>query len=127
MRILLVEDDYAIQELIAELLRGEGYQVDTAVSVAEGFASLEQAAPDVLLVDVRLGDGDGRRLIVHCRSDERLAKLSIVVMTAAPWQDEANELSVTAVIPKPFDINHFVAAVKVAATVTGTEDSSVLH
>jgi two-component system, OmpR family, phosphate regulon response regulator OmpR len=127
MRILLVEDDNAIQELLAELLRGEGYQVDTAMSVAEGFASLELAAPDVLLVDVRLGDGDGRRLIVHCRTDERLGKLSIIVMTAAPWHDEGNELSVTAVIPKPFDINDFVAAVKVAATVTGTEDSSVLH
>lgn len=127
MRVLIVEDSLELQELVGELLRDEGYQLDTALSLAEGLAALEQATPDVLLVDAKLGDGDGRKLIVRCRSDERLAQLSIIVMTAAPWNDDDNDLSVTAVIPKPFDINDFVAAVKVAATVTGTPDSSVLH
>jgi len=127
MRVLIVEDSLELQELVGELLRDEGYQLDTALSLAEGLAALEQATPDVLLVDAKLGDGDGRKLIVRCRSDERLAQLSIIVMTAAPWNDDDNDLSVTAVIPKPFDINDFVAAVKVAATVTGTPDSSFLH
>jgi two-component system nitrogen regulation response regulator NtrX len=127
MRILIVDDEEQIRELVVELLRDEGYVVDTAASVAEGLAKLQQAAPDVLLVDAWLGDGDGRTLIAHCRSDECLANLSIVILTAAVWNDADNDLAVTAVVSKPFEIDALLTAVKSAATVTGTPEACVLQ
>jgi CheY-like chemotaxis protein len=127
VRILIVDDDEALRTLVAELLRDEGYVVDMATSVAEGLAKLQQATPDVLLVDAWLGDGDGRTLVAHCRSDERLAHLSIVVLTAAVWDDADNDLLVTAVVPKPFEIDALLTVVKTAAMVTGTPEACVLR
>ncbi len=58
-RLLLVDDDLHVLESMADWLREQGYELDTARSCAEAFAACEAAAYDVAMVDVRLGDEDG--------------------------------------------------------------------
>jgi DNA-binding response OmpR family regulator len=60
MRILLVEDEPAIQELWAETLRDLGYAVDLASTLSEAKVCLGAQDYDLVITDWRLPDGDGR-------------------------------------------------------------------
>ena len=60
LRVLIVEDDALIGVLLAELLRGMGHEVcDTACTEATAVTAAERCAPDLMIVDARLGGGSG--------------------------------------------------------------------
>ena len=61
-RVLLVEDEPDIHDILAMVLRGEGYQVDVAETVAEGMAFLDRWRYALVITDWRLPDGDGLRI-----------------------------------------------------------------
>jgi DNA-binding NtrC family response regulator len=65
--LLLVDDDRHVLSSMADWLREQGYKVETAGSLAAGTAAVDRKAFDVVLVDIRLGDGDGFDLLAHCR------------------------------------------------------------
>jgi DNA-binding NtrC family response regulator len=58
-RLLLIDDDHQVLESMADWLRSQGYELDTARSCAEAFEACEAAAYDLAMVDVRLGEDDG--------------------------------------------------------------------
>lgn len=101
--ILVIDDDPAILNTVSEILEYEGYSVATATNGAEGLRCVEQTAPALILLDMRMpvldGWGFARTL------QERGVALPIVVMTAA--QDArrwAQEISANAYLAKPFDL-----------------------
>ena len=58
--LLLVDDDRHVLASMADWLRDQGYEVDTAASRAEAASAIGRKSYDVVLADIRLGDGDGR-------------------------------------------------------------------
>lgn len=62
-RVLLVEDEAEVRQLLAHSLRSAGYLVDVAASAAEAWARLEDAAYGVVIADWRLPDGDGTLIL----------------------------------------------------------------
>jgi DNA-binding response OmpR family regulator len=62
-KILLVEDDDATRVGLSSLLERAGYDVVATESVQEGRSALEEASPDLLIADVRLGAFNGLQLI----------------------------------------------------------------
>jgi DNA-binding response OmpR family regulator len=58
-RILLVEDETGISDFLTIALRGEGYEVDVAATVAEAWAHLDAHRYALVIADWRLPDGDG--------------------------------------------------------------------
>ena len=75
--LLLVDDDRHLLESMADWLREQGYQVDTANSQAASIQALAKKSYDLVLADVRLGDGDGFDVLEHCR---RHRPQSIVIL-----------------------------------------------
>lgn len=65
--LLLVDDDRHLLGSMADWLREKGYQTDTAASLAEGIAAVDRKTYDLVLADIRLGDGDGFDILPHCR------------------------------------------------------------
>ena len=65
--LLLVDDDRHVLASMADWLREQGYQVDAVPSRAEALALLGRKTYDVVLADIRLGDGDGFDVLAHCR------------------------------------------------------------
>ena len=65
--LLLVDDDRQILESMSAWLREQGYQIDTASSLATAVATLARKKFDLVLSDIRLGEEDGFDLIDHCR------------------------------------------------------------
>lgn len=64
LRVLVVDDDANIRELLAEYLRGRGAEVDTADTVATGLALLARLPLDAVITDLRLPDADGHEIVV---------------------------------------------------------------
>ena len=69
--LLLVDDDRQVLASMADWLREQGYQLDTASSCAQAMAAIDRKNYDVALVDIRLDDGDGFDILVHCRREHR--------------------------------------------------------
>src|SRR5437763_7509644 len=67
-KILVVEDDFSIAEVITELLEAEGYRVSHAPNAATAEELIEQFRPDLVILDIMLPDTDGLLLCTELRA-----------------------------------------------------------
>jgi DNA-binding NtrC family response regulator len=79
-RILVVDDEVAARTALAELLREEGYVAETAGDGFKALARIEESAPDLLLLDLRMPSMDGFELMRRLRREE--IHIPVVVMSA---------------------------------------------
>ncbi len=111
--ILLVDDDQAIRTVVSEALRREGHVVVAAGSVAEQTAQLESFAPDILITDVVLPDGNGLDNVPELLA--RWPDLPIIVLSAQNTLStavRATEQGAFEYLPKPFDLDELCRAVR---------------
>jgi two-component system, OmpR family, response regulator RegX3 len=109
MRVLIVEDERAIAEPLAEGLRREGFEVDW---VATGAAALEAAEADVVLLDLRLPDMDGFDV---CRRLRERSDVPIIVVTARGEESDrvvGLELGADDYVVKPFGLRELIARIR---------------
>lgn len=109
--ILVIDDDPAILFAVAEVLRMEGYAVETAGNGAIGLERLHAAIPSLVLLDMRMPVVDGWAFARSVRA--RGMRVPTVVMTAAHdaavW---AHEIGADGYIPKPFQIDELLEVVR---------------
>jgi diguanylate cyclase (GGDEF)-like protein len=86
-KVLLVEDDPAQSDAITEILTHANLRVRHCATVAEASQLLGTEYPDLILLDIRLPDGDGFTVARLARQDQRLALVPIVFLTAAVGTD----------------------------------------
>ncbi len=109
MKILLVEDEDAIAEPLAEGLRREGFAVDR---VATGAAALDAAEPDLVLLDLRLPDIDG---IAVCRELRARSSVPIIMITAKGEEIDkvvGLEMGADDYLVKPFGFRELLARIR---------------
>ena len=87
--LLLVDDDRRVLESMADWLRSLGHKVDTAASYAQPLAAVDKKPYDVVLADIRLGDGDGFDLLAHCRT--ACPRAAVILLTGYGTPDAAIE------------------------------------
>src|SRR5215471_277898 len=87
--ILIIEDDVDLGFLLQEVLKREGHRVDIVETGAEALARLQRGPYDLVLLDLRLPDGDGLELLPHCQ--ELAPDVPIIVMTAFNTRQKALE------------------------------------
>ncbi len=113
--ILVVEDEPGLRELIGDLLQTTGARVHLVASLAEADAFLARRAPDLVLSDVRLPDGDGLSWIERRRAAGHRGP--VLVMTAYGTVDRAVRalrIGATDFLVKPFDNERLLGAVHAA-------------
>ena len=76
--LLLVDDDQLVLDAMADWLRARGYRVVEATSVSGARARLDQSQFDLVLCDIRLGDGSGFEVLAHCQEQARPATVILV-------------------------------------------------
>jgi CheY-like chemotaxis protein len=121
---MVVEDDAETRELIAEVLRDDGYNVQTAANGAEALAALRTtaSAPTLILLDLMMPVMSGWQFLDERAGDPRLARIPVLVLSADPTRQLASSRGVVAVVGKPFDLPRLlklVRAVTKAQTVQG--------
>ncbi len=86
--ILLVEDDDTNRKLVRIVLGGARYRISEAVSVEQALALLQHEKPDLLLLDIRLGDGSGLDVIRHVRANPAFDQIPALAITAQAMKDD---------------------------------------
>jgi DNA-binding response OmpR family regulator len=114
-RILVVDDEYDMVDLVQLILHAAGYQVATATSGQEALQKLSAENFDLLMLDVNMPDMDGWQLIQKVREHPETAQLPIIMVTAKSHSmDRIMGLSVLHVndyITKPFGRQELVRCV----------------
>jgi two-component system chemotaxis response regulator CheY len=110
-RILVVDDDEPIRELVAEILREDGYEVTEARNGAQGLRCLDSGGTfELVMLDMRMPVLDGWQFAAAVT--ERGLGLPIVVMTAAQDARQwAEEINAAGYIAKPFGIDDLAGVV----------------
>jgi DNA-binding NtrC family response regulator len=65
-KVLVVDDDTAMREMMALALGKEGFDVQSAMSADEAWRAVDESSFDVIVTDIYLGDGTGLDLLEHC-------------------------------------------------------------
>ena len=110
-RILVVDDQRDIRELAAMVLSGAGYSVDTAESGESAIVTLEQAAYDLVLLDINMPGMDGWETLRLIRCDDELDRLPVVMFSIkGEIRDKVESLQEGAIdhITKPFAVDHLI-------------------
>ena len=109
-RVLVVDDDPAIRELVASLLADEGWEVRTAADGLAALAAADAWCPDLIVSDVAMPRLDGPGLLARLR--QRGDQTPFVLVSAGASVPERPSVWFVA---KPFDLDHLLAAVARAA------------
>ncbi|HET9795395.1 MAG TPA: response regulator [Thermoanaerobaculia bacterium] len=115
-RILAIDDDADFREGLTDVLDELGYRVRTASNGKEALETLRrEPVPDVILLDLRMPEMDGRAFRRELAGDERLAEIPLVIVSGSrEVEGEARSLGAAAVLPKPFGIQKLLESIKTA-------------
>jgi len=114
-RILIVEDEESIIELLSYNLSRNGYQVSAVSSGEEALKSIHKSPPDLVLLDLMLPGLDGLDVCKAVRNDSRTALIPIIILTARGEESDivvGLELGADDYITKPFSPRVVLARIK---------------
>lgn len=120
-RVLVVDDDEVIRQLIAVNLQLEGFEVSTAVDGQDCLEKVVEVRPDVITLDVMMPRLDGWVTAVRLREDPGTAHIRVVMITARAQEHDVrrgHEIGVDAYVTKPFDPNQLIQTVRKLAAVS---------
>jgi two-component system KDP operon response regulator KdpE len=123
-RILLVDDEVAIQRAVGPLLRARGYELDVAGTGAEALKAFVDRPPDLIILDLGLPDMEGTEV---CRRIRAESAVPIVVLSARGAEsDKVNALDLGAddYVTKPFGPEELLARMRVALRRVQSADDS---
>jgi CheY-like chemotaxis protein len=111
-RVLVVEDEPTLREVIAAYLEDSGYTVDQAENGVQALDEMHQTRPDVVVLDLLLPIMNAYELVPRMRSQPELAAIPVVLLSAAhdlPYATE--QLQPRASLAKPVDLDVLLAVV----------------
>jgi DNA-binding NtrC family response regulator len=120
-RILVVDDEADIRELVQEILSEEGYVVDVAANAAEARASCARQAPDLVLLDIWMPDADGISLLREWQQSQSLSA-PVVMMSGHGTVEtavEATRLGAVDYVEKPLSLAKLLRTVTTALEESG--------
>jgi len=104
-KVLLVEDNSSVRELIHVLLEGEGYEIIEAVDGFDGLVKAESDQPDLMILDLMMPDLDGEKVLRQLKTDDKLSKIPVLVVSGRyeALDRLKDQLGEENVFPKPFE------------------------
>lgn len=128
-RILVVDDEEDLCEILMFNLENEGYTVDTANSAEEALR-LDLSQYDLLLLDVMMGEISGFKMASMLKRDKKTAKIPIIFITAKDTENDTVtgfNLGADDYISKPFSLREVSARVKAVLRRTKSEDDHAIE
>jgi len=125
-KILILEDDPGIALSIKDELEYEGYTVYHAEDAAQGFRTIEEKTPDLIILDIMLTDMDGYEICKRLRSEGN--KTPIIMLTVRDKEIDrvlGLELGADDYVSKPFSLRELLARIKAVLRRTNAKDDSL--
>jgi CheY-like chemotaxis protein len=107
--VLIVDDEFGLAEIAAELLVEDGFDVAIAINGKLGLEVLESRVTSLVLTDLMMPVMDGPEMIRRMRADPRFARIPVILMTALPEAiPKDGESSHDVLLVKPFSIRELI-------------------
>jgi len=116
-KILVIDDELPLRQLVKLNLAASGYEVRTVTTGQEGLKLAEQEKPHLILLDIRIPDMSGWEVLIALKTNRKLEKVPVVIMTASPPTQEDEEiraLRADGLLNKPFSVEELLKQVKTA-------------
>jgi CheY-like chemotaxis protein len=114
-RVLVVDDDDVIRQLITVNLELEGFEVATAVDGQDCLDKVKAVAPDVITLDIMMPRLDGWEAASRLRADPETADIKVVLLSARAQEadlERGSRIGVDAYLTKPFDPDELIDVVR---------------
>lgn len=111
-RILLIEDDAAIRQLVTDLLTDSGHHVLAAASGRQGLERVGAFRPDLIILDKLMPDGDGTMFATGYRKMRGRRAPIIALCATRDGPEWATAIGAAKYVTKPFDIDALLQAVQ---------------
>ncbi len=103
LKVLLADDDFTMVSLLKTLLDMEGYQVETLLDKpGDMIENIRNEKPDVLLIDIFLGDCNGLDLVRRIRETPDMQNLKIIMVSGVNKNEECIAAGANAFLLKPY-------------------------
>ncbi len=113
-KILVIEDDRAVSELLVHVLAGYDYIVEAAYNGVEGLSKAKTFGPELVILDVNMPVMNGWQLIEALKSSPKTGKISIIMCTEHSLMkdvEQALSLGASGYITKPFSASRVLSKV----------------
>lgn len=110
-RVLVVEDDRSVNEIVSKVLEAEGYEVRSAFNGLEGMQTFYMEAPDLVILDLRMPEMNGWEVLERLRT---ISDCPVIVLTGFGATEDVIrglELGADDYLVKPFGIQELLARV----------------
>ena len=114
-RVLVVDDDDVIRQLITVNLELEGFEVATAVDGQDCLDKVKDVSPDVITLDIMMPRLDGWEAASRLRADPTTAGIKVVLLSARAQEadlERGTRIGVDAYLTKPFDPDELIEVVR---------------
>lgn len=112
-KILLVDDDKPLLNALSDFLMLEGFQVEALDHSLEVEGSIKAFLPDLIILDIDLGDADGRIICDELKNNPTTAHIPIILLTGLSYDEiAAIECLADGIIGKPFESSMLLFNIK---------------
>jgi DNA-binding response OmpR family regulator len=114
-RILIVDDEVQLVEMVKMRLESAGYEVILAYDGQEGFEKARRDKPDLIILDLMLPKMDGYKVCGLLKNDARYSKIPIIMFTARVQDEDmrlGKDLGAQEYVTKPFDPKILLSKIK---------------
>ncbi len=107
MKVLVVDDDVSVAEMVSRFLSKEGFEVSTALDALQALAVLDADKVDAVVTDLMMPHLDGRELVRRIRANPKTHDIPVILITAY-YRDEVVDAvlreGASLFLPKPIDL-----------------------
>ena len=114
-RILIVDDEVQLVEMVKMRLEAAGYEVISAYDGQDGFDKAKKNKPDLIILDLMLPKMDGYKICGLLKNDARYSKIPIIMFTARVQEEDVRlgkDLGAEEYVTKPFDPKILLSKIK---------------
>ena len=114
-RILIVDDEVHLVEMVKMRLEAAGYEIISAYDGQEGFDKAKRDKPDLIILDLMLPKMDGYKVCGLLKNDARYSKIPIIMFTARVQEEDVRlgkDLGAEEYVTKPFDPKILLSKIK---------------
>ena len=116
-KVVVVEDDPAIVELLADELRAQGFEPLVLRRGGTAVKTVKDEKPAAVILDLALPDRDGTHILKELKDDWDAKKVPVIVVSAYTGRlDHTGRANAEAVFAKPFDLDQLMASVRAAVS-----------
>ena len=109
---MIVDDDRTMNTLLQTLLELDGFSVVLAPKADLVFPTATAEKPDVILMDIHIGEANGLEILKQIRQHPELGKIPVVMSSGMDLEDQCKAAGATAFVLKPYPPEQLSAALK---------------